>query len=253
MKSYHLTSPSMRGDEVKTLQRRLNGANKFKENYKPGKIDGVFGETTAGACYRAKFALGYVSKDLDRTYGPALDNFLQGKTALPDGHRRRRSDRKKAAAAVPIGVKALRKAITQLGVKESPTGSNRVMYSTWYGIIGPWCAMFVTWAYDGVGSKAFAKGSRYAYCPYIVSAARLGGRGLAITNDPKPGDVVCFDWGKDRIADHVGLFEKWINRGAGTFSAIEGNTSTSNNSNGGQVMRRRRDRSLVQAFVRVVN
>lgn len=253
MKSYHLTSPPMRGDEVKTAQRRLSGVNKFKENYKPNKIDGQFGETTAGACYRAKFALGYPSKELTRTYGQTLDNYLTGKTPLPDAFRRRRTQRKKAAAAVPIGVKALRKAQTQLGVKESPSGSNRVMYSTWYGIIGPWCAMFVTWAYDGVGSKAMARGSRYSYVPNIVSAARLGGRGLAITSDPKPGDLVCFDWNRDRTADHVGMFEKWINRGAGTFSAIEGNTSSSNNSNGGQVMRRNRDRSLVQAFVRVVN
>lgn len=253
MKSYHLTSPPMRGNEVKTAQNRLRGVNVFKENYRPDTIDGIFGETTAGACYRAKWALGYAPKDLDRTYGSVLDNFLTGKTKLPDANRRRRAQRKKAAAAVPIGVKALRKAITQLGVKESPSGSNRVMYATWYGIIGPWCAMFATWSYDGVGSKAFAKGSRYSYVPAIVSAARLGGRGLSITNDPKPGDLVCYDWNRDRLADHVGLFEKWINRGAGTFSAIEGNTSSSNNSNGGQVMRRNRDRSLVQAFVRVVN
>jgi peptidoglycan hydrolase-like protein with peptidoglycan-binding domain len=253
MKSYHLTSPMMQGEEVKTLQRRLAGTNKFKENYHPGKVDGSFGESTAGASYRAKFALGYPTKDLTRTYGQVLDNYLTGKTALPDAFAKRRRDRKKAAAAVPLRVKALNKAKPEIGTKESPSGSNRVKYSTWYGIIGPWCAMFVTWCYDGVGSKAFTRGSRYAYVPNIISAARLGGRGLALTSNPEPGDLVCFDWNRDRIADHVGIFEKWINRSAGTFYAIEGNTSTSNNSNGGQVMRRNRNRSLVQAFVRVVN
>jgi peptidoglycan hydrolase-like protein with peptidoglycan-binding domain len=74
MKTYKLTSPLMRGDEVKTLQRTLAGANKFKENYKPGTVDGVFGEASAAACYRAKWALGYPKDRLQRTYGATLHN-----------------------------------------------------------------------------------------------------------------------------------------------------------------------------------
>ena len=251
MKSYHLTSPPMRGNEVKTLQRRLAGVNIFKENYKPGDPDGQFGEQTAGACYRAKWALGYPKDELKRTYGPTLDGYLTDKIKLPDDYRKRRQERKAAAAAKPIGEKALTEAKKHIGVKESPAGSNRVKFSAWYGIVGPWCAMFVTYCFDTQGSKAFTKGSRYAYVPAIVAAARAGGRGLAITSNPKPGDLVCFDWERNGVSDHVGIFEKW--NGDGTFSAIEGNTSSSNNSNGGQVMRRSRPRSLVQAFVRVAN
>jgi CHAP domain-containing protein len=245
MKTYKLTSPPMRGDEVKTLQRRLAGANTFKENYRPGSIDGVFGEGTAGACYRAKWALGYPKDELKRTYGPTLDKFLTGKVQLPADYKRRRTDRKRAATQVPLRVKALNEAKKHIGVKESPAGSNRVQFSVWYGLIGPWCAMFATYCYVTSGSKAMVKGSRYAYVPYIVSAARLGGQGLAIVKSPLPGDLV-WDGGD---ADHVGLFEKW--NSDGSFSAIEGNTSTANNSNGGQVMRRNRKRNLVEAFVRV--
>ena len=251
MKTYKLTSPSMRGNEVKTLQRRLGGVNIFKENYRPGSPDGVFGESTAGACYRAKWALGYPTDELKRTYGETLDQFLTDKVKLPDDYKKRRQDRKKAAAQKPIGEKALTEAKKHIGVKESPAGSNRVKFSAWYGIIGPWCAMFVTYCFDTQGSKAFVKGSRYAYVPAIVAAARGGGRGLAIVTAPKPGDLVCFDWDHDRTADHVGIFEKW--NSDGTFSCIEGNTSEGNNSNGGQVMRRSRQRNLVQAFVRVAN
>ena len=251
MKTYKLTSPPMRGDFVKTLQRRLAGGNKFKENYKPGTVDGQFGEQTAGAAYRAKWALGFPKDDLKRTYGPTLDGFLTGKVDLPDAYKQRRQDRKKAAAAKPIGAKALDEAKKHIGKKESPAGSNRCQFSTWYGVIGPWCAMFVTFCFDTVGSKAFTRGSRYSYVPAIVAAARSGGRGLAITSAPKPGDLVCFDWERNGVSDHVGIFEKW--NSDGTFSCIEGNTSSSNNSNGGQVMRRNRPRSLVQAFVRVAN
>lgn len=37
------------------------------------------------------------------------------------------------------GLDLLHKAQSQIGIKESPAGSNRVKYSRWYGLIGPWC------------------------------------------------------------------------------------------------------------------
>jgi hypothetical protein len=109
--------------------------------------------------------------------------------------------------------------------------------------------MAVTRAYVDAGSKAFARGQRYAYVPYIVHDARAGANGLAITHDPKPGDVVCYDWDGDGVADHTGLFDHW--NGGNDFVAVEGNTALGNDSNGGQVMERTRHRSNVQAFVHV--
>jgi peptidoglycan hydrolase-like protein with peptidoglycan-binding domain len=250
MKTYKVTSPNMRGQQVKTIQSRLAGRNVFKENYRPGKGDGVFGETTGAAAKRAKYWLGYPPAKQVRTYGSMLDNLLSGKVKLPEAYAQRRRARKKAAAAVPMRVKALNEAKNHIGKKESPSGSNRVQFSTWYGIIGPWCAMFCTWCYDKGGSKAFIRGSRYAYVPYVVQDARRGVNGLSITHNPQPGDLVCFDWQGDGVPDHIGLFEK--NLSGGRFQTIEGNTSTSNNSNGGQVMRRERNRDrTVAAFVRV--
>jgi hypothetical protein len=140
---------------------------------------------------------------------------------------------------------ALEQAVTQLGVKESPPESNRVKYTDWYGMVGPWCAMFVTWCYETMAdSPAFVRGSRYAYVPYVVSDARNGRYGLSITSSPTPGDLVCFSWGGSSAGhheeyDHIGLFEEWVDPHY-SFTAIEGNTSTSNNSNGGEVMRRTR-------------
>jgi peptidoglycan hydrolase-like protein with peptidoglycan-binding domain len=215
MNSYRLTSPLMRGAEVKSLQRRLAGANRFKENYRPGPIDGQFGEATAAASYRAKWALGYPKAELKRTYGPTLDNYLTGTTRLPDDYAKRRRDRKQQATTLtPLREKALKVAKDNLGVAESPPGSNKVKFSAWYGLVGPWCAMFVSYCYDTQGSGAFVKGSRYSYVGAITAAARAGGRGLAIVRDPKPGDIVC--WGDY----HTGLFEGWTASG---FSSIEGN------------------------------
>jgi CHAP domain len=147
----------------------------------------------------------------------------------------------------------LKEAVSQLGIKESPMNSNQCKYTQWYGMLGPWCAMFVSWcdAHGGKPTPTFIKGQEYAYVPYIVSDARLGANGLSIVSTPKPGDLVCYDWAWDGEYDHVGIVEEPPDA-SGNFEAIEGNTSTSNNSNGGQVMRRSRNKkSQATVFVRV--
>jgi hypothetical protein len=89
----------------------------------------------------------------------------------------------------------------------------------------PWCAMTCTRAGVNGGLEAFVKGSRWAYCPYIYDDARNGRHHLALTNDPKPGDMVDIDWDWDGVYDHVGIFVKWIQKGA-SFQTIEGNVDS---------------------------
>jgi hypothetical protein len=147
---------------------------------------------------------------------------------------------------------ALAKAISQLGAVESPSGSNRQKYGEWYGMNGqPWCAIFCTWCFEQSGdSPAFVRGQRYAYVPYVVGDARADRYGLTTTDTPVAGDLVCYDWNLDGVYDHVGIFEAWT---SGTFfTCVEGNTSTADQSNGGQVMRRSRDvQAQAVTFIRV--
>jgi CHAP domain len=151
--------------------------------------------------------------------------------------------------------RALAACITHLGETESPAGSNMTKFGSWYGVNGqPWCAIFQTYCWDqeAGGSPSFARGVNYAYVPYVVSDARNHRNGLSVTSSPIPGDLVCYDWGFDGTFDHIGIFEGWAAGSGSTFTAIEGNTSTSSDSNGGEVMRRTRrvpDQSTV--FVRV--
>lgn len=158
---------------------------------------------------------------------------------------------KHTAGGDTLRLQALAKAEAQVGYKESPAGTNGNMFGSWYGMnYEPWCAMFVTWCYETAGgSPSFQQGSRYAYCPYVVADARAGKYGLKVTTSPTPGDLCVYDWQRDGTFDHIGLFHS----GTGfSWQAIEGNTSTSNNSNGGEVMRRNRsadDANVV--FVRV--
>lgn len=160
-----------------------------------------------------------------------------------------------SASGSTVRAAALKRAQSQLGYVEG--SGNKSKYGAWYGMDGqPWCATFVTWCYElaaddlGTDSPSFVKGSRYAYCPYIVGDARNKRYGLKTTDDPQPGDLVVYDWQGDTVFDHVGVFEKWVS--GGDFQAVEGNTSTSSNSNGGQVMRRTRSRyGQGTVFVRV--
>jgi hypothetical protein len=149
--------------------------------------------------------------------------------------------------------RALAAAINDLGYSESPAGSNATKYGRWYGAdYQPWCAMAVTYWFEamGGGSPSFVQGQNYAYCPYVVSDARNGRNGLSVPATVVAGDLVLFDWARDGTYDHIGIFEGWV--GGSTFTAIEANTSTSDNSNGGEVMRRQRDTTgQATTFVRV--
>lgn len=139
---------------------------------------------------------------------------------------------------------------SQIGEKESPANSNGTKYGEWYGMnFVAWCAIFVSWVFNeaGIPLPKIDTKKGYHYVPTLYFRAKLWGY---ITLDPQPGDIVLFDWNGDKAADHTGIFEKWLDKTAGKFQCIEGNTAHGNDSNGGQVMERP-DRNIHQvlAFV----
>lgn len=244
MRTLTLTTPLTRGPAVDRAQRILTN-----KGYFVGKIDGVFGEITGRACSDAKYALGYAAKNINASYGNNLEAFLTGQKRLTPAMRIRINQRKKKTS---LGEAALKVGRKYVGVKENPPSSNRVMFSEWYGIVGPWCAMFVTYCMVQAGSKTFAKSERYAYCPYILTDARLG-KGMTVVqaDDARTGDVVLYSWHKDGVANHVGLVATPPHGGI-SFLALEGNTGIGADSDGGEVMVRQRHIDDVIAFVRVV-
>jgi hypothetical protein len=244
MRTLRLTSPNAKGPDVRKAQQALKSGG-----YWVGKVDGVFGEMTARACTQARYTLGYRMVNVKPVYDKTLHDFLTQKKQTNLLMKQRAKQR---VSKQPMREQALKIAMSFRGTKESPANSNKVLFSTWYGMIGPWCAMFITYAYVQAGSKAFKKGSHWAYCPYMLADARAQRNGLTIVPADKvqPGDIVLFDWQKDGVPDHVGLVIKPPVKGK--FTAVEGNTSVGNNSNGGEVMFRERNTTQVAAFVRVV-
>lgn len=126
----------------------------------------------------------------------------------------------------------------EVGVKESPAGSNKNKYGEWFGLNGvAWCGQFVSWCYymagKSLGNIGYTKG--FAGCQTAVAKVEKWGK---IVTVPESGDVVFFDWNGDGKFDHTGLFVK--DNGGGLFQSIEGNTAYGNDSNGGEVMVRER-------------
>lgn len=138
---------------------------------------------------------------------------------------------------------------SQLGYVEGHNNDNR--FGAWFGAnYVPWCAEFQSWALytlfaaEGKVSPLVGVQPPYdkgaAYCPYIVNWSRANSTWRP---DPQPGRLALFDWDKDGVADHIGLCVS-AEGSDGAYDTIEGNVSPFDNSNGGQVMRRRRSNHL---------
>ena len=135
-------------------------------------------------------------------------------------------------------MKIIEIATAEIGTKEDPPDSNKTKYGKWFGYDGVrWCATFVSWVYFHagfpLGKIGYSKG--FAGCQTAIEHFRKTGE---ITTTPQPGDIVLFDWQGDKRFDHTGIFVNQIN--SKYFESIEGNTSFSNQSNGGEVMKRQR-------------
>lgn len=147
------------------------------------------------------------------------------------------------------GIDVLNKAKSHLG----ETGTN-----TWKayneGSGWDWCVAFVWRCFKECGaSKLFYGGSKTAYVPTEDNWFYKNCKWVAY-DDMKAGDIVIYTWspkgsGNTRSGsrDHTGIIEKKIS--STQFSAIEGNTGTSNPKTS-KVMRKTRSRSNIFAIYR---
>lgn len=260
IRTLNLTTPETRGLDVKELQTILRD-----KTYYRGAIDGEYGILTAQATFRAKFKLGYAKPN--KTAGQRLYDYLTGVRKPGLIMEQRAKKRKPKPGILTPRMRMAKKALSQLGVEENPANSNHVKFGEWYGMDRQaWCFQFVTWA-GADFIKALVRGRTYAFVPFAVADARAGRNHLTIAHDPLTGVIVTFDWEHDGRADHVGIcveekhLEKWAAKAlvqakknfgslsSGDFWTVEGNTAVGNDSNGGKVMIRKRNRRLVAVFI----
>lgn len=148
----------------------------------------------------------------------------------------------------------VQKAKEYFGVKENPANSNNVIFNTEYygysvsGSAYPWCVVFVWYVFMKCGlSKYFYDGKKTASCRAVKEwGSRVGLMYSKNYEYVQAGDLILFDFDKNGTYDHIGIIEKFEN---GKIITIEGNTSTSNNSNGGEVMQRIRNPYAISCII----
>jgi hypothetical protein len=174
--------------------------------------------------------------------------------------RAKRLSAKISAGSKTRGERAVARALSRVGVREIPAGSNSgPLISDWIrsqgGVPGwPWCAYFVGAFVKWAGGPDIQDG----YTVSIVNSARRGSEGLSIawergkTSGPPPKGAGLIRFWKfpgvsGDFCDHTGL-------DIGDGRTVEGNTSPggtsgSSQSNGGGVYLRDRGDAFVVAVV----
>lgn len=259
MKTLRLSSPAMRGQVVRDVQRHVGIA-----------IDGVYGPATSGAVRAWKWRYGFHKKFVNGQVTASDYAHMTGKrpkTVLQKVRAKRRA--KQAAKAVGRQQRAVNQMVTWANRKlvEQPRESNVVptlsglgrslgVAPGYYRMGWPWCAYAVMLAALGAGSTTARDGlvrSRFnpLYVPEIEAHARAGRYGMRVVpwSDAKPGDFVTFNW-DGGVPDHIGML---VERYDDSAKCVEGNTSPTNagsQSNGGGVFVRYRERGQIQAVIR---
>ena len=156
------------------------------------------------------------------------------------------------------GDAALAVAWGEVGLRESPPGSNNTHHWTWWGCsLGPWCAAAVSYwrAHGGhplpaINPACDPAAQGFVSCDYGTEHAWLNGQ---VPASPEPGDVLIFSWHPWELqggvpiitsgeytgwvaGDHTGLFVAEL--GGGYLHTIEGNTDASSWDNGDGVYER---------------
>lgn len=123
----------------------------------------------------------------------------------------------------------------QKGVTEWPPGSNLVKYNEAYfgkAKSAKWCVTYQWNGFHETGlGELFYGGGKTASCGELKKWAEKHGQW--VTSNYKIGDLALFNFDGKKTPQHIG----WIDHFDGDYAYCwEGNTSPSNNSNGGQVL-----------------
>jgi len=131
------------------------------------------------------------------------------------------------AAGVPangsVGAKMVAIAAREVGVAESPPGSNNSPRIAQYRSAtagspgpGPWCAYFTSWVAHEAGAPVGPNGGGFGSVDALYAWAQQAGKALPKGATPQPGDLIVWD-------EHIGLVESVGPNG--TVNTIEGNSS----------------------------
>lgn len=130
----------------------------------------------------------------------------------------------------PVGQQIAQLAVAELGVAESPPGSNdgpriaEYRKATAGAGVGPWCSYFTSWLAASAGVPVGHQGQGLGWVPDVSQWGKDTGRWIpAQGGTPAVGDLVIFDRNGDGLHDHIGVVTNV--RPDGSFETVEGNSS----------------------------
>ena len=139
-------------------------------------------------------------------------------------------------------------ATSQIGYKANPDNTNKYNLEYYGKESGqPWCVVFIWWLFKHTNlSKLFYGGNKTASCGTLYDYYKKNGQSVPVT-DLQKGDLIFFEF--NGVAHcHIGVCESYDKDFVIT---IDGNTSqAASQSNGGEVLRRKRGRSLIWGVAR---
>lgn len=247
MRTLGLTSPHMRGEDVKHLQGELT---KLGFHVAP---DGEYGPATDAAAQACGFRLGLEVHH--PTVTPGVRRIFQHPELRDPAELVRAHHRHQAHPSGPTGLAAVASiAATYIGVHESPAGTNsgHPFPTGWEGNFGldhaQWCGCFS-------GSMVLRAGGhvtpRVVYCPYIVGDAHSHTGGFeewqSDHRNAGVGWLVLYCWDGTGTAEHVGVVESIH---TDHLVAIEGNTGGTEPGWGGMVARVSRTFDFVLGYAK---
>lgn len=129
---------------------------------------------------------------------------------------------------------------SQMGVSESPSGSNCQRYGQWYGMnCVAWCAIWVSWVFWHAGHPlpriTTAKG--FAYVPEVVRYGQETNTFRPGLSGVEPGDILVwkFAGGPDR-PNHVSICGPEGRLADGRVHSYDGNSNAGGSRTGGSVV-----------------
>lgn len=252
----HWTSPHMKGEAVKKLQRAIGAT-----------VDGEYGDQTASLVRKTKFLLGFPDKALDTGATSFFQQILYGDRHASQEYVKRAAAHKKAAAANKTDAEKAcaflmeRVGRTEIapghgfGINREPDWLDKWQIDNGHGRYGsnaeggwPWCGVAI-WAAFHYGAGRTLDG-RLRSVEFIYYASKAGTNNLYRVNlaDVRMGDLlVCYS-PNTHVAMARGPYK------AGKVPTVEGNTSFGpggDQANGGALAARDREKGIIVAAARV--
>jgi cell wall-associated NlpC family hydrolase len=155
----------------------------------------------------------------------------------------------------PEAVLALAKFFVDKNYVEGP--KKDTIFGKYMGLnFAPWCASFVSYIFQKSGSANVVRNTQTAKgfvgCTAGINGLKKKGFEPVKVTEALPGDIIFFDWEKDKDPDHVGIVLK-TNPKKKTITCYEGNTTNGmggSQSNGGGCFKRDRRYDQVHIVIR---